>query len=327
MKSKNQLLGKPWRVAAVLAMAGPLACWWASAQEKPPTFDVASVKPATLPAGVTVTGEATMASRGTDMQRLRNVGGPGTNDPGRIHYPLISLKALLLRAYDSYFEIRGPGWLDTEVVQVDATMPSSTTKEQFRQMLASLITDRFQLKSHVESKEITGYSLVVAKDGPKMKESADLPAPQDRRDDAAPPAPRPRGRGPDGFPIPPPGPTFGFMAVEGQRARIIGQQQALDKLVEGLGNLLKCPVTDATGLKANYDFTVTYSGGFGSGGPYAQLVPPATDGAATAGVSAPEPAPDIFSALQSQLGLKLEPKKVPVQVLVIDHMEKTPAGN
>lgn len=172
-------------------------------EKKPLSFDAASVKPAMVPGGVTVSGTSITSSRREDFLRLRSTGGPGTNDPGRIHYPLVSLKGLLTRAYDSYFEIKGPGFLDTEVVQVDATMPPDTTKEQFREMLGNLIIDRFKLKYHVETKDVAGYSLVVAKGGVKIKESVESPIPQERTDDPQPSGPRPHVLGPDGFPIPP----------------------------------------------------------------------------------------------------------------------------
>ena len=81
------------------------------------------------------------------------------------------MKALLRRAYDSYFEIEGPDWLDNDIVQVDATMPPDTTKEQFQEMLRNLITERFQLKYHAQTKQVTGYALEVTKNGPKLKES------------------------------------------------------------------------------------------------------------------------------------------------------------
>lgn len=73
---------------------------------------------------------------------------------------------------------------------------------------------------------------------------------------------------------------------------------------------MKTIVTDETGLPAKYDYILTY----------------ATEGTAPPS-QALEPLPDIFGALQSQLGLKLEKKSVPVQVFVVDHMEKTPSGN
>ena len=90
----------------------------------------------------------------------------------------------------------------------------------------------------------------------------------------------------------------------------------MKEMVENLGYNLKSIVTDATGLSARYDFTLTYASGVEQG----QAAPSSQPEAA-------EPAPDIFSAVQAQLGLRLEPKKEPVQVMVIDHMEKTPLGN
>lgn len=284
--------------------------------QKPLTFDAASVKPAVVPPGVTVSGGSITSSRRDDFLRMRSTGGPGSSDPGRIHYPIVSLKELLRRAYESYFEIKGPGWLDSEVVAVDATMPPDTTKEQFREMLGNLIIDRFKLKYHVETKEIAGYSLVVAKGGLKIKESLETPAPQEPPDDTPAAAPRPRVMGPDGFPVPPPGPAMMFSTIGGERARMVFQKQTIDKLVQNLGTMLKTRVTDETGLKAKYDFKLDFAGHLGPGG------------AEPAPLSADAPAgPDIFSALQSQLGLKLEPKKVTVELFVVDHMEKTPAEN
>jgi uncharacterized protein (TIGR03435 family) len=286
-------------------------------EKKPLLFDAASVKPAIVPSGVTVSGTSITSSRREDFLRLRSTGGPGTNDPGRIHYPLISLKGLLTRAYDSYFEIKGPGFLDTEVVQVDATMPPDTTKEQFKQMLGNLIVDRFKLKYHVETKEVAGYALVVAKGGVKIKESVEAAAPPEPQP-ASESSPRPRVIGPDGFATMPPGARFGIAFAEGNRARIMSRGEMIDKLVQSLGNILKSRVADDTGLKAKYDYTLIYAGGASLDGPFAQPLEAA---------STTESLPDLFGALQSQLGLKLEPKKVPVEIFVVDHMEKTPAEN
>ncbi|HTB14781.1 MAG TPA: TIGR03435 family protein [Bryobacteraceae bacterium] len=286
---------------------------------KPLTFDAASVKPAVVPAGVTVAGNSVTSSRREDFLRLRTTGGPGTNDPGRIHYPLVSLKGLLTRAYEAYFEIKGPGWLDTEAVEVEATMPPETTKEQFREMLANLIEDRFKLKYHVETKEIAGYSLVVAKGGLKLKESVEAAVPQEPRDDPPALSQRPRVIGRDGFAMLPVGVTFGIASAGGGRFRIMSRGETIDKLVQNLGTMLKSRVVDETELRAKYDYTLNYAGAMSPDGPIAQPL--------DAGASEPSSLPDIFSALQSQLGLKLEPKRVTVEISVVDHMERTPAQN
>jgi uncharacterized protein (TIGR03435 family) len=278
------------------------------------TFDTASVKLAKVPKGVSVSGRGMTISKGLAVTVPRNTGGPGTDDPGRIHYPLISLKELLTRAWDSYFEIQSPDWLDSQTVAVDATMPSDTTKAQFREMLRNLIAIRFGLKYHVEAKEVAGYSLELAKNGPKMNESPN------QNSSAMEPGVQPTSRDADGFPIFPPraGPWCVLLEIPGDRHRMMCQQQTMQDLAKLLA-AAKSTVTDATGLTAKYDFTLTYSGERPGSAPVVSQTP----------VAQPEdsPLPDIFSALQSQLGLKLEPKKVPVEVMVVDHMEKTPTGN
>ena len=281
-----------------------------SAGQKRLTFDVASVKPVSVPDGVRLMeGGGIGVRKGSGIQIPRNSGGPGTDDPGRIHYPLITLKELLRRAWASYYEIDGPSWLDSQTVAVDATMPQETTEEQFQEMLRNLVTERFGLQYHPGKKEITSYALTIASKGPKMKASAD-------QGEAAWARPaRPLGSGKDGFPILPP--VSGKLMVNfglGDRYRIIAQQVTIQDLAKNLGSQMKTMVADATGLTEKYDFTLTYAS--------LEPIPPP--------LHTPEdlePLPDIFAALQSQLGLKLERKPVPVEVFVVDHMEKTPMGN
>jgi uncharacterized protein (TIGR03435 family) len=91
----------------------------------------------------------------------------------------------------------------------------------------------------------------------------------------------------------------------------------MQDLANSLQGQLKRPVTDATGLTAKYNFTLNFSmEGLDLGSGRIPVSPGDV-----------EPPPDIFTALQSQLGLKLEPKKGPVDLIVIDHIEKTPTGN
>ncbi len=100
----------------------------------------------------------------------------------------------------------------------------------------------------------------------------------------------------------------------GDRSRVIAQQDTMQALARNLASQLKTIVTDATGLTAKYDISLTY----------ASLEPAPPPAHMPEGL---EPLPDIFAALQSQLGLKLERKPVPVEVFVVDHMEKIPTGN
>jgi len=292
--------------------------------DKALTFDAASVKPATPP---------TPDGRGMIMMQGPS-GGPGTKDPGRIRYPNMSMKNILMNAYDmKAFQIVGPGWLDTERFDITATMPPETTKEQFRAMLRNLLAERFKMTVHRETKELPMYSLVVARNGPKMQESADVPAPKDDGDTPPPPPPLPSQPkiGPDGFPILPQLAGRGgiFNIMMNGRARLIGQQQTMQDLATRLTGLLSRPVTDATGLKAKYDFTLTYAPE-GMNGPMGPMPPPPPGGAGgspSASMPEAEPLPDIFGAVQAQLGLKLEPKKGPVEMIVVDHIDKTPTAN
>ena len=292
-------------------MNAPFVRAQSSAGQKPLTFDVASVKPVAVPSGVSLLEDGRIRVRiGSGAEIPPNTGGPGTASPGRIHYPLVSLKQLLRRAWDSYYEVDGPSWLDSQAVAVDATMPPDTTKAQFQEMLRNLITERFGLQYHAGKKEITGYALGIARNGPKLKASADQGDAEN-----APPAQMIRDR--DNYGFNKYAPVVGKMMVTdtmGDRNRLIGQQVTMQALAKNLGIRLKTIVTDATGLTAKYDFTLTYE----------SLEPGAPPRNMSEGL---EPLPDIFAALQLQLGLKLERKPVPVEVFVVDHMEKTPVEN
>lgn len=303
-----------------------LVCCLAYGQtvDKSVTFEAASVKPATPPVP---DGQGRIMIGGPS-------GGPGTKDPGRIRYPFMNLKTLLMNAYDvKGFQITGPSWLDTERFDITATMAPETTKEQFRMMLQNLLAERFKLEIHRDTKELPMYSMVVGKNGPKMKESEEVPASKEEGPAPPPPFPSQPKIGPDGFPVIPfPGAGLFMMMMPG-RARFTAKQQTMQDLANRLTTQLSRPVTDATGLKAKYDFTLTFAPD-GMNGPMGMMMspPPPPPGGGAGGnsnVFVPEgEAPqDIFSAVQSQLGLKLEAKKGPVEMIVIDHMEKTPTEN
>jgi uncharacterized protein (TIGR03435 family) len=304
-----------------------LACFVALGQtpDKTLTFDAATIKPFEPPAG-----------RGMIMGRGGR-GGPGSADPSRIHYPVITLKNLLVTAYDvKDYQISGPAWLDTERFDVQATMPPETTKEQLHIMLQNLLAERFKLTVHRETKELPMYSMVVNKSGPKMKESPEISAEEEAKDPTPPPIPNgPPKMGPDGFPnIPFPSGGRGgmFMMMTPFGTRLLAQRQTMQQLAERLSSELSKPVTDATGLKPKYDFTLTYAreGLNNSGMMILGPPPPPPPGEGGRGRGEPsdiEPLQTIFAAVQSQLGLKLEPKKGPVDLLVVDHMEKTPTEN
>ena len=130
-----------------------------------------------------------------------------------------------------------------------------------------------------------------------------------------------------------------FLMMMPGRARLMGGQQTMLDLANRLTPLLSRPVSNATGLTPKYDFTLTFSaegmsapmGSPAGPGMMVPVAPPSLSGAG--GGAAPESLPevdtppDILRAVKEQLGLALEPKKGPVELIVIDHVEKTPTEN
>jgi uncharacterized protein (TIGR03435 family) len=256
-------------------------------------------------------------------------------DPGRIHYPAIRLKDLVINAYSvKDFQIVGPNWLsddETTRFTIDATMPPDTTKEQLRVMLQSLLTDRFKLRIHRETRDLPKYSLVVSRNGPMTKESAEAPV-QTGDAPSAPRGGRPTGKyDAFGFPISqyPPEGGIGSYLING-RGRISGERVSMHHLVNVLAkDVFEIPVTDETGLKLKYDFSLYFSRPLPDvpldselAREMAQAIPWVANVA-----EGSEPLPDIFAAVQSQLGLKLERTKGPVEVIVIDQIERKPTEN
>ncbi len=283
-------------------------------------FEVASIKPA-LPQG-----------GGRFMVMMR--GGPGTPDPGQLTYANVSLRNILMNAYGvKTYQISGPGWLDTERFDLTAKIPKGATKDDLKVMLQNFLADRFKLTLHREQKELPIYALVAAKGGPKLKESEGEETPPSPD---APPLPPP-GRmpvGKDGFPQMPKGGRGLMLMMNSGRLRLSGTRQPVSAMTDLLSNQLGRPVVDMTGLTGKYDYTLDFVPEEGMmKGPMGALPPPPPPPPGGAGPAPGDNAPDnssgatLFTALQEQLGLKLEPKKGPVEMLVIDHLEKTPTEN
>lgn len=271
------------------------------------TFEVASVKPAApQPAGY-----------GTLM---RVDGGPGTSDPGQLRWTNVTLSFVLKNAYGRKdYEVVAPKWLDSERYDIVAKVPQGTTKKGLMPMLQNLLVERFQLATHHEQKELPVFALVVSKNGPKMREAASDPGGShaSRSSHASPSSQFP----PDGFPKLPAGMTEGcavWGTAEGS-LRMTYKGQTTADLVENLLNFVPRPVVDATGLKAEYDFTLEFTPE--SMRRAGALDPPAVDAPdAHNGVT-------VFEAVEGQLGLRLEPSKAPVDLLVVDKVNRTPAEN
>jgi uncharacterized protein (TIGR03435 family) len=324
-------------VGAGLAVLGCTAAFGQGSAALP-SFEVASVKPA-----------APMTD-GRIMVRMG--GGPGTPDPGQITYTNVSLKNVMTNAFDvKGYQIQGPDWLDSARFDIVAKVPMGATKEQLKLMLQSLLAERFKLTLHHSTKEMPMYALVIAKGGSKLKESPEDPTPTDASGpNGGPGGGTPRGpsvsfgggdikMGKDGFPQLPPGAGRGggtmMMNMNG-RSKMQATKSTMSNLVNQLGNQLDRPVVDQTGLTGKYDYTLEFApdeNQRGMRGMMAGMPMPMPAGGGEGGGGGGGAAPDtqagptIFSAVQEQLGLKLEAKKGPIDLLVIDSIEKTPTEN
>ena len=267
------------------------------------TFEVASLK-ASPPADPTV------------RPPIGCTGGPGTSDPGRFLCQQKQLAQMVAWA----FNLKGYqwpllhsaevfSWPTATYYDVAAKVPPDATAEQLRIMLQNLLVDRFKLAYHFEKKDSDVYELVVAKGGPKLKESQ--PNAASAAAAAQPtvrPAPGPPPSLPDGCPVTSPRPGISGAGLNGVVCET-GLNASIAQLATYLSGQLKAPVTDVTGLKGAYDFKFRYSpASFGIG-------PDTGD------------APTLFAAVQADLGVRLEKKKAPIDVFVVDHVEKIPEAN
>ena len=281
--------------AALIAGIAPLALV-AAPQQPESAFEVASVKPSPpiRPGDRVYFGPAR--------------GGPGTNDPRRITWTYAALRNVLMAAYNlQTFQIVAPDWLATERYDIAANVPDGTTREQVPVLWQQLLKERFSLVLHHESREFQVEEVTVAKGGAKLKET-DLGAnPDPFLPDLGPPKPNPAMNG------------YGATVTitpDGQ-AQMVAKALTMADIAVRLGNALRMPVLDKTGLTGRYDFRLDYTIDLS-----AIALPPG--GIAD---TRPEPGPDLASAVEKQLGLKLSRAKASLDVIIVDHVERVPSEN
>jgi len=211
-------------------------------------------------------------------------------DDGNFDALNVSLKTMILGAYNlKEAQLFGlPKWGDSahfdikaKIIDPDKKQLEALTPEQFQSMQQPILADRFQLKFHRERKILPVYELVTIKGGPKFKEIT----PVEQKSDT----------GVNGV-------RAGGMSVH--NCNLIATGVPMSRLADQLSAQLKRVVVDKTGLAGNYNFQLSWSPD--------DAGPPSPD------VAAP---PDIFTALEEQLGLKLQPGKEVMDTFVIDHVE------
>ena len=248
----------------------------------PLRFEVASIKP---------------ASPDAQGSQIRFMPGGGLNMNN------IPLRAMITQAYDVRdFQVSGgAGWVGTERFDITARAERATAadgpddfakmtddqrktaREQMAERLRGLLAERFQLVVHKETKDQPIYVLGLAKNGPKLKENT---------------APGPR------------------QGMSMNRGRLEGFAAPMAMLGQILSQNMGRPVVDKTGLTGKYDFVLEWTPDVGAGAGSGPEGP-----ANINGVPGPS-GPTIFTALQEQLGLRLESQKGPVEIIVIDRAEK-----
>ena len=269
---------------------------WGQAPPARPEFEVSSVKP-------NITGCPN--GRG---------GGRGAPQPGRLSVLCTPLLNLIQAAYGTFangpnpdprlLQVLGaPGWVESDPYDVEAKPAGAATMDQiYGPMLQVLLEDRFRLKIHRETREVPVYALTVAKSGVKpqaLKDSNCTPVDLNK-----PPAQLAPGQPPPSF--------CGRASMRQNDGKMTVDVFGLS-MSSFAGVTLSSrlsvgrPVIDKTGLSGVFDFHLEFAPDNSSGGP------------------AP-PGDSIFTALQDQLGLKLSPGKGPVDVLVVDHVER-PSAN
>jgi uncharacterized protein (TIGR03435 family) len=192
---------------------------------------------------------------------------------GQIVFTNVTLKRLIERAYKvKPFEITGPAWIEDVAFDITAKYPSGIQKEDDRTlMLRTLLTERFKLVVHRETKSMSGYALVSAKNG---------------------------------FRLQPVEPGGNDTHVEGGRVKVLTAKKISMDILAGIAaDDLGETVVDQTGIAGVYDLELRWT----------------SDDTGDA--------PSLFTALQDTLGLRLQPQKVPVEIVVVDHVERVPTEN
>ena len=272
-------------VCASLCLVGCIAAQLAAQDTSPAAFEAVSIKPRV--------GETVLVA--------------GASSPDRFDDPDTTLHFLIRWAYDLFdFElVGGPDWLDVKRWQISAKSPAPVTLAEKRRLVRRMVEDRFGLKAHSETRELPIYNLVLARSdrrlGPKIKAATTdcTPFLTGKR----PMAESPRDLD-NGFPLCSSGASFSSGLLT---PRLNGQPLAAG-LITTLQAALQRRVVDQTGLTGNYDIELSY-----------------VDETLFRKGLGTEEGPSLFTALQEQLGMRLESGRGPVEVLVVDSVSEPTA--
>ena len=253
-----------------------------------PSFEVASIKPL----------ETNLDSNGSPMFIPMEVSG------GMLRFTSITLFDCIRAAYRvKDYQVQGPGWIREARFEIAAKAPADGSMEQVPEMLQTLLAERFKLQLRREPKEQSVYVLTMDAGGPKLKaadsnKSADLPT----------------GLGPDGRPRP-----VMQYSMSNSGITLMAPAATLATVAEFLSRMMERPVVDMTGLTGQFDITLPFMPEIFRGASAASAT---RDGARMF----PEAGPTLFEAVKA-LGLKLEAKKAPIEMLTVVRAERAPTEN
>jgi uncharacterized protein (TIGR03435 family) len=256
-----------------------------------------------------------------------------TIDAARVDIRGLAVAELLRMAYKvKSFQISGPDWLAVDRFDISAKMPAGANRDQVPAMVQALLAERFKLALHRSTTEQPVYALVVAPGGAKLKESA----PDAAAETAAPADPAAAGGGVEVHAavssstkgvVSSSGPNGNSRMIPNENGmRLELTQMNTSGMVEALSRFVDRPIVDMTDLKGRYDLAIdigmddviTLARAAGMNIP---LRPPADAARASEPGSS-----SVFAAIRPY-GLKLEPRKAPIELLVIDHVERNPTEN
>jgi uncharacterized protein (TIGR03435 family) len=247
-------------------------------------------------------------------------------DGARVSCTALNLKDYISAAYKiKIYQIEGPDFLGSERFDINAKLPAGAAEAQVPDMIKALLAERFQMKAHRETKDFPVYALVVAKGGLKMKESpVDPNEVGDPGEKPKAPATNVTGSGGRGGVHLEYGHGSFFTMADN---KFIARKLAIANFVEVLARFEDKPVVDMTGLTGSYDFDLEFT----QEDYMAMLI----RSAIAAGVTLPPEALRMLSGSSGdsltnaleRLGLKLENRKAPLEVLVVDRIEKAPTEN
>jgi uncharacterized protein (TIGR03435 family) len=223
----------------------------------PPSFEVASVRASQPGEESIVTGPASLT--------MKNV----------------HLIACIRWAYNvEEIQVSGPDWLNEGTFDVFAKSAGEVKVAELREMLKTLLAERFKLKAHSEMKEMQALVVTVAKNGHKMK----------------------------------PVEVEGSPSFQTGKMSLTGQGATVEQLVEFLSKAIHVPMVDQTGLTGRYNY-------------FLDINAYVTEEMRKSQGPPPEANTIIATAMQEQLGLKVEGRKTPIEMVIVEHMEKTPTEN